>query len=79
MITNPLDKLPDILKKDLDENLCVCNEVPKRVIINAIAEGALTLEEVQRKTYASDGNGCCKRQVNRLLECLVSESVASDA
>lgn len=79
MIANPLDKLPDILKKDLDDNLCVCNEVPKRVIIDAIAEGAFTLDAVQRTTYASDGNGCCKRQVNRLLECLVSESVASDA
>lgn len=78
MIAHPLEKLPEILKKDLDENLCACNEVPKRVIINAIAEGAFTLEQVQRKTYASDGNGCCKRQVSRLLECLVPESTCSE-
>ena len=32
---NPLDKLPPILKKDLDRNLCVCNEVLKMDIINA--------------------------------------------
>jgi len=70
MIKNPLDKLPEILKKDLEGNLCVCNEVPKITIINAIAEGADTLDKVQQKTYASDGTGCCKRQISRLIEVL---------
>jgi len=70
MIKDPLDKLPDILKKDLEDNLCVCNEVPKINIINAIAGGADTLEKVQQKTYASDGTGCCKRQIARLIEVL---------
>jgi len=67
---DPLDKLPPILKKDLDENLCTCNDVLKIDIINAIANGAKTVKEVQEKTYATDGNGCCKRQVQRLIECL---------
>ena len=31
---NPLDKLPDILKQNLDRNLYVCNEVVKMDIIN---------------------------------------------
>lgn len=69
-----LEKLPDILKKDLDENLCVCNEVAKIKIIQAIVDGADTLEKVQAATYASDGTGCCKRQVNRLLECLLEQA-----
>ncbi|MER2491736.1 (2Fe-2S)-binding protein [Catenovulum sediminis] len=67
---NPLEKLPPILKKDLDCNLCVCNEVIKIDIIEAIASGAMSIEEVRRQTYATDGNGCCKQQVSRLIECI---------
>ena len=69
-IENPLDKLPEILKKNLNQNLCVCNEVVKMDIINAIANGAFTLELVRQQTYATDGNGCCTRQVSRLIECI---------
>lgn len=68
-----LEKLPDILKKDLEQNLCVCNCVPKIKIIQAIVDGADTLEKVQKTTYASDGNGCCKREVERLLEVITEE------
>ena len=68
--TNPLDRLPPILKKDLDRNLCTCNEVLKIDIINAIVNGAVTLDEVKKQTYATDGNGCCTQQVKRLIECL---------
>ncbi len=71
-----LQKLPEILKKDLDENLCTCNEVLKKDILNAIADGADTLEKVRKKTYATDGNGCCQRQVDRLIECLHSKGNA---
>ncbi|HHJ15525.1 MAG TPA: (2Fe-2S)-binding protein, partial [Gammaproteobacteria bacterium] len=39
-------------------------------IINAIVNGARTVEEVQKQTCATDGIGCCKRQVQRLIECL---------
>ncbi|MET0086356.1 MAG: (2Fe-2S)-binding protein [Sedimenticola sp.] len=67
---NPLDKLPEILKQDMDRNLCVCNEVLKMDVINAIANGATTLEAVKQQTYATDGNGCCTRQVSRLIECI---------
>lgn len=69
-IKNPLDKLPEILKKDLNENLCVCNEVLKMDIIDVIAAGADNLELVRRKTYATDGSACCKQQVKRLIECI---------
>ena len=67
---NPLDKLPPILRKHLDRNLCVCNEVPKMDIINAIISGATTVAEVRRQTYATMGSGCCTQQVERLIECL---------
>lgn len=69
---NFLDKLPRILKKDLDKNLCVCNEVPKIDIINAIVNGATTVAEIKKQTYATMGSGCCIQQVERLIECLCS-------
>ncbi len=70
--TNPLDKLPPILKKNLDKNLCVCNEVVKMDIINAIINGATTVEEIKKQTYATMGSGCCTQQIERLIECLCS-------
>ena len=69
---DPLDKLPDILKQNLDKNLCVCNEVPKMDIINAIVSGATTVAEVKKQTYATMGTGCCIQQIERLIECLCS-------
>ncbi|MBT4316191.1 MAG: (2Fe-2S)-binding protein [Candidatus Thioglobus sp.] len=72
-VNNPLDKLPDILKRNLDKNLCICNEVPKMDVINTIANGATTVEYVRSRTYATGGNGCCTRQVERLIEYIHSE------
>ncbi len=69
-ITNPLNKLPSSLKKDLEKNLCTCNEVPKIDIINAIANGAITIEAIKKETYATMGTGCCILQIERLIECL---------
>lgn len=70
--TNPLDKLPSIYKKDLDRNLCTCNEIPTMDIINAIVNGATTVEEVKKLTYATDGIGCCRVQVEGLIKHLCS-------
>ncbi len=70
---NPLDKLPPLLKQGLDKNLCVCNQVPKMVVINAIVNGANTVAEIQQQTCATDGTGCCRREVERLIECLCSD------
>ncbi len=72
-IEDPLNKLPDILKKNLDKNLCVCNEVIKMDIINAIVNGACSVAEIKQQTYATVGTACCKQQVERLLECLRPE------
>ena len=72
--SNPLDKLPPILKKNLDKNLCVCNEVNKMEIINAIVNGATTVAEIKQLTYATIGSGCCTQQVERLIECLCAPS-----
>ncbi len=70
IVQNPLDKLPEILKQNLKRNLCVCNEVKKIDVINAIADGANTVMKVRDQTFATSGNGCCTRQVERLIECI---------
>ncbi|MBD3755512.1 MAG: (2Fe-2S)-binding protein [Gammaproteobacteria bacterium] len=77
-VDDALEKLPEILKRNVERNLCVCNEVPKIEVIRAIAEGADSLEAVRQKTYASDGNGCCRRQIADLLECLVCSPKNAD-
>lgn len=72
-VTTPEDalkKLPRILRKNPEQNLCVCNEVPKIDIIKAIVDGATTVEEIRKQTYATMGSACCKQQVERLIECL---------
>jgi len=74
-VTDPLDKLTPFLKKDLDRNLCVCNDVLKRDIINAIVNGATTVPEIKKQTYATMGSGCCTQQVERLIECLCSPEI----
>lgn len=71
-LKNPLDKLPPVLKKDLNRDLCTCNQVLKVDIINAIVNGATTVAEVKKKTYATMGSGCCTQQVERLIEYLCS-------
>ena len=68
--TNPLDKLPSTFQQILDKNLCTCMDVPTMDIINAIVNGATTLEEVKQQTYAATGAGCCTQQVEQLIECL---------
>jgi NAD(P)H-nitrite reductase large subunit len=65
-----LDKLPDFHRDSLHKHLCVCNEIPKIKIVDAIIAGANTVEDVRKQTYATDGNGCCRLQVERLLEYL---------
>ena len=70
VIKDPLDKLPEILTRNIEKNLCVCNEVPKKIVIEAIARGAETTEEVKEITFATGGNGCCTRQVQRLIDLI---------
>lgn len=65
-----LEKLPPILKKNLNRDLCTCNQVVKLDIIKAIVNGATTVEAIKKETYATMGSGCCADQVRRLIECL---------
>lgn len=58
------------MRENLDRNLCVCMDVPKIDIIVAIVNGAITVEEVKKQTYATMGSGCCTQQIERLIEHL---------
>ncbi len=73
---SPLNKLPPLLRQDLDKYLCTCNDVPKIEIINAIVKGATTVEAVRKETYATMGVGCCTQQVERLIELLCAPEPA---
>lgn len=70
LLEKMLSLMPEILIRDLDESLCVCNEVTKRTVIASIVDGASNLEQVKSKTYAGDGTGCCQRQIKRLIEAV---------
>lgn len=67
-----LRKLPPVLRDNLDKNLCTCNEVTKREIILAIIDGATTVDDIKKQTYATMGTGCCILQVERFIECLTA-------
>ena len=41
-------------------------------IINAIINGATTVAEIKKQTYATMGMGCCTQEVERLIESLCS-------
>jgi len=69
-LENALEKLPAVLKKNLNRDLCVCNQVVKMDIIKAIVNGATTVDAIKQQTYATMGSGCCRQQVERLIECL---------
>lgn len=76
-----LDKsspLPRVLTENLNRNLCVCYDVPKKEIIEAFKAGAHTFEEISNKTYACQGSGCCQLQLERLIETLTEHAVAPD-
>lgn len=63
-----MDKLPAIMKKNLNRELCTCNIVTKMDIIRAIVDGASSLAEVKKETYASMGSGCCAKQIEDLIK-----------
>ncbi|MDH5178181.1 MAG: (2Fe-2S)-binding protein [Gammaproteobacteria bacterium] len=75
-INKALAKLPEILRQDMERNLCTCNDVPRIDIITAIVNGATSVEAIREETYATMGTGCCRQQVERLLECLCAPEKA---
>lgn len=55
-------------KKPLDPTICFCYSVPESEIIKAIQEGANSLMEIRRRTYANTGCAGCREDVIKLLK-----------
>ena len=62
-------------KKQKDEVICFCNNVPRKVIEDAIRGGAKTLNEIYDATTAGIGpcGGSCRRKIAPLLENFLKE------
>lgn len=58
---------------DNDEIICSCMSVTNGMIIDAVNNGADTLEKVQEATGAGTVCGACLEDVKQLVERLVSE------
>ncbi len=50
-----------------DRIVCFCYSVPEGVIIQAIENGAQTLMDIRRDTYASTGCAGCTNEVKKIL------------
>jgi len=72
-------KLPRLLTENLSRNVCVCYDVPKKDIIEAFNRGAKTVDAISNQTYACQGSGCCKLQVERLVEALNAHDLSEPA
>ncbi|MEQ1665895.1 MAG: (2Fe-2S)-binding protein, partial [Bdellovibrionales bacterium] len=58
---------------DLNSNpnkmICFCHSVTEDQILDSIASGAKSIEDIQSQTLASTGCGNCSCNVKRILEC----------
>lgn len=54
-------------KKEQDRMVCFCYSVSESVIIKAIQDGATSLMDIRRVTYANTGCGGCGEEVKKLL------------
>jgi NAD(P)H-dependent nitrite reductase large subunit len=76
-ITPPADRIPDAAQ------ICDCNAVTKAQIVEAVLNGARSLQAVSDATRACTGCGSCRPQVQLIVELAVQSAapaeVASDA
>ena len=78
--------LNEILWATADELVCYCREVPKAAIVNAVARGARSVEQVAAVTTACTGRWCkevnprqrcCSAEIEALVECYSGGSISS--
>nr|WP_281277630.1 (2Fe-2S)-binding protein [Leptospira idonii] len=50
------------------KRVCLCKMVTEKELVDAIREGAHTIEELREKTRASTGCGTCAVQVYHILQ-----------
>lgn len=54
--------------KQKERMVCFCYSVPEAVIVQAIEDGAETLMDIRRDTYASTGCAGCTAEVKKLID-----------
>jgi nitrite reductase (NADH) large subunit len=59
--------------RSLSQKVCACNGVSEEQIIQAISEGACSVDEIAKCTRATTGCGSCRGQVTRILSRYVTE------
>ena len=67
----------DVASLHDDDLICFCIEVDKKTVLQAIRNGATTLEMIKKTTHACTGNECkaknptgkcCSPQIKKLIE-----------
>ena len=51
-----------------DRKICFCHNVLESQIVMAISEGAVTIEEIRKRTKANTGCGGCEFEVRDILK-----------
>lgn len=62
-----------------DRMICNCNKVTESAIVQAIADGADSAEQVAEHTRAGTGCGSCKNDVARLVQLHAKQALARSA
>lgn len=61
---------------DNNEIICICNQITRGTIVNAIANGATTVEDVRKQTTASAGacrGGRCLKKIQAIIDDMQSK------
>ena len=56
------------MKRDLNEIICHCEEITYKVLLNAIENGAKTVEDITDATDAGIACGTCIETIEDILE-----------
>lgn len=67
-----MENKPNELIMDKLTKVCICKAISRATIKKAIAEGAKTVGEVQKKTGAGSG-GCQGRRCTQKIQELINE------
>jgi NAD(P)H-nitrite reductase large subunit len=67
MSETPTQQAHSVLEQDPEKTICFCFNVPLATIIQAIDNGAVTIEQVRAATNANTGCGGCENDVLDIL------------
>lgn len=71
--SNPSDFIRELLEREPETTICFCNNVSLGKLLEAIRNGADTLEKIKDVTRASTGCGGCEPEVIEILEAVTKK------